>query len=169
MISTKDWKYDTVSARFGEKGCSISGCSFNHPSGCAAANVLCCALNLSDAIVRAGYTLPQASNVNYCDHSGNSGKRVRNADGMARIVKAQNNGRTDASTWPNRPEWKGVVYFEGGLLLTSICEELAQKKLLPKDFYTTPLATGHIDLWDGTKAVHAEYPNADTVWFWRLG
>lgn len=169
MPSTLDWKYDSVAARFGENGCSVSGCGFSHPNGCATANVLCCALNLSDAIIRAGYTLPQASDVNLCNHSGASAKRVRNADGMARVTRAQNGGRIDASTWANRPSWKGIVYFEGGLSLSSIYEELGRNKRAPNDFPTTFLATGHIDLWDGTKGVHAQYPDSDVVWFWRLG
>jgi hypothetical protein len=169
VSSTQDWKYAEVLAMFGENGCSISGCSFHHPSGCASANVLCCALNLSDAVVRAGYVLPAANNVNYCNHSGASGKRVRNADGMARVTRAQNNGQIDASTWASRPSWKGIVYFEGGLALNSLYVDAARTELAPSDFANVFTATGHIDLWDGTKGVHAQYPDATTIWFWRLG
>jgi hypothetical protein len=169
VSSTKDWSYENVVAKFGETGCSIAGCSFSHPSGCASANVLCCALNLSDAIVQAGFTLPVAADVNYCDHSGNSGKRVRNADGLARVVRVQNGSLIDASTWKKRPNWKGIVFFEGGLALRSIYEEIAQTDDAPRDFTSVFRATGHIDLWDGTKGVHAQYPDADTIWFWKLG
>lgn len=169
MSSTLDWKYDKVVAKFGENGCSVSGCSFSHPSGCATENVLCCALNLSDAIIQAGYSLPTAKDVNYCNHSGSSGKRVRNADGMARVTRAQNGGTIDASTWVNRPSWKGIVYFEGGLTLRSLYDETARKELAPKDFSAVFRATGHIDLWDGTKGVHAQYPDSTTIWFFKLG
>lgn len=169
MSSTQDWNYDKVIAKFGENGCSVSGCSFSHPSGCATANVLCCALNLSDAVIQAGYNLPTATDVNYCNHSGSSGKRVRNADGMARVVRAQNGSKIDASSWANRPSWKGIVYFEGGLALRSIYEETARTELAPNDFSTVFRATGHIDLWDGTKGVHAQYPDATTIWFFKLG
>lgn len=169
MSSTQDWDYDAVATHFGENGCSIGGCSFNHPNGCASASVLCCALNLSDAVIRAGYTLPGASDVNLCNHGGISPKRVRNADGMARVIRAQNGGRVDSSTWAGRPAWKGFVYFEGGLSLSAIYDELAEEKLAPEDFSTAFLATGHIDLWNGNSAVHAQYPDASTIWFWRLG
>ena len=173
MPSTRDWLYASVARLFGQNGCSISGCEFNHPMGCASANVLCCALNLSDAIVRAGYDLPKASDVNYCSHGGSAPKRVRNADGCARVVRAQNGGSVDVSGWKNRPTWKGIVYFEGGLSLNEIYEQLTantgKKSSIPVDFDTVFTATGHIDLWNGTKAVHAEYPDATTIWFWRLG
>ncbi|TGD72192.1 hypothetical protein E4634_16120 [Mangrovimicrobium sediminis] len=158
MSSTKDWKYDKVEAKFKEIGCIVSGCEFNHPQGCKSASVLCCALNLSDAVISAGYSLPSASNVNYCPHG-----RVRNADGMARVTKSQNSGAIDATGWANKPSWKGIVYFEGGLALSQIYDGLTRnsKSLI--------LATGHIDLWNGSGAVHAEYPDAATIWFWRLG
>lgn len=169
MGSTQDWKYSSVLAQFGEKGCSISGCSYSHPEGCSTDQVHCCALNLSDAIIKAGYGLPAANNVNYCDHTGSSGKRVRNADGMARVTRAQNNGNIDASTWADRPSWKGIVFFEGGLSLTSIYEKAARAEHAPSDFAKAFAVTGHIDLWDGTKGVHATYADATTIWFWRLG
>lgn len=169
MSSTQDWNYDKVIAKFGESGCSVSGCSFSHPSGCATANVLCCALNLSDAVIQAGYDLPSATDVNYCNHSGSSGKRVRNADGMARVVRAQNGTEIDASSWANRPSWKGIVYFEGGLALRSIYDETARTELAPSDFSGVFRATGHIDLWNGRKGVHAQYPDATTIWFFKLG
>lgn len=169
MTSTQDWKYDTIAAHFGEIGCSVNECSFNHPRGCKTDSVLCCALNLSDAIIQAGYTLPLASDVNFCNHASISPKRVRNADGMARTIKKQNSERIDASGWANRPAWKGIVYFEGGLSLSAISEKLAQENMLVNEYSIPFLATGHIDLWDGTKGVHAQYPDADIIWFWRLG
>jgi len=136
-MSTTDWSYSNAIKYFGNNGCSQPGCPFN---GCQ--GFLCCALNLSDALIQAGYSLPAATNVNYCPH-----KRVRNADGMARICNVQNGGNPDASTWAHRPAWKGIVYFEGNL----------------------GQATGHIDFWNGTDAVHASYPSATTIWFWQLG
>jgi hypothetical protein len=168
MSSTQDWSYARVAARFGESGCSVSGCSFSHPQGCASASVLCCALNLSNAVVEAGYSLPSATDVNYCDHAGASAKRVRNADGMARVVKAQNGGRIDASGWANRPSWKGIVYFEGGLSLQSLYADAENTEIAPADFASVFRATGHIDLWDGEKGVHAQYPNSSVIWFFRL-
>lgn len=162
-MSTRDWKYEKILPKFGEQGCSISGCSFHYPGGCASAQVWCCALNLSDAIIRAGYALPSASDVNYCNHTTAAARRVRNADGMARIVRNQNDGKIDASEWKNRPSWKGIVFFEGGLSL----DRAAAKA--PDDYQKLEAATGHIDLWDGKGGVHAEYPNADVIWFWRLG
>ncbi|TAI67131.1 hypothetical protein [Bradyrhizobium sp. Leo170] len=164
MSSTQDWQYSKVLAQFGENGCSTSGCTYNHPEGCKTVLVHCCALNLSDAIIKAGYNLPAADNVNYCDH-----KRVRNADGMARVTRAQNGGKIDASTWANRPSWKGIVFFEGGLALTSIYEKAARAEGAPSDFAKVFTVTGHIDLWDGTKGVHATYADATTIWFWQLG
>jgi hypothetical protein len=139
-----DWSYSRILARFGTTGCTVPGCPF-HDDGSGTPAIFFCALNLSDAILRAGYTLPPASNVNYCTHAN---PRVRNADGMARIVRAKNGGAIDVSGWANRPSWQGIVYFEGGPDLQN--------------------ATGHIDLWDGTRGVHAQYPTATTIWFWRL-
>lgn len=169
MASTQDWSYDKVAVLFGESGCSVAGCSYNHPQGCASANVLCCALNLSNAVIEAGYSLPSATDVNYCDHSGGLAKRVRNADGMARVTRAQNEGRIDASGWANRPAWKGIVYFEGGLSLTSLYDEAERAQFAPRDFASVFRATGHIDLWDGKKGVHAQYPDSSLIWFFQLG
>lgn len=132
-----DWSWQSTFNQFGTVGCSTAGCQFHGCSG-----FLCCALNLSDALMLAGYALPSASAVNYCPHG-----RVRNADGMARVVNAKNGGRPDVSGWSNRPAWKGIAYFEGNL----------------------GPATGHIDLWDGTQGVHAQYPSASTIWFWEMG
>ena len=165
MSSTQDWKYIEVEKKFGENGCNISGCSYNHPKGCASANVLCCALNLSDAVIQAGYKLPSAKDVNYCDHKGSSQKRVRNADGMARIVRAQNDGKIDISGWDNRPKWQGIVFFGGSLSLRRAYEAALE---VDPTFNQPFRATGHIDLWNGKKGVHAEYPDAETVWFWKL-
>lgn len=143
MPSTRDWSYSRTVAVFPRDGCAVSGCTFNaqhHPDW----NF--CALNVSDALLRVGYTLPAAAQVNYCEPA-HAKPRVRNADGLARICRAQNNGEIDASTWAARPSWKGIVFFEGNL---------------------GPV-TGHIDLWNGTDAVHTSYPHAATVWFWKLG
>ena len=52
------------------------------------------------------------------------------------------------------------MYFEGNL----VAVEPASKTHTDKR-----AATGHIDYWDGTKALHAQYPKATVVWFWRLG
>jgi Type VI secretion system (T6SS), amidase effector protein 4 len=131
------WEYDMIANEFGTSGCRIVDCPYHN-----AGNVLlACALNLSDAILTAGYTLPAAANVNYCPHC-----RVRNADGMARVVRAALGG-PHASGWSRRPTWKGIVYFEDGPQLADV--------------------TGHIDLWDGTKAVHASYSSASVVWFFK--
>ena len=145
--STKDWKWESVQPLFGESGCSITACPFHQAPKCN--EILCCALNLSDALIRAGHALPAAANVNYCAHN-----RVRNADGMARTCNAQNGGTFDVSGWANKPSWRGIVYFEGDLAV---------------DFASHMRATGHIDLWNGTKALHAQFPNANVVWFWRMG
>lgn len=134
---TQEWSWANTYSKFGASGCSTPGCPFH---GCT--GFLCCALNLSEALIQAGYTLPAATSVNYCAHN-----RVRNADGMARICNAQNGGRPDASGWSSRPSWKGIVYFEGNL----------------------GRATGHVDLWDGTKGVHNQFPAASTIWFWKMG
>ena len=133
---TTAWSWQSTRKHFGTVGCSVPGCPFH---GCT--EFFCCALNLSDALIGAGYTLLGAPNVNYCPH-----QRVRNADGMARICNAQNGGRPDVSGWANRLNWKGIVYFEGNL----------------------GQATGHIDLWDGQQGAHAQYPNATTIWFWQM-
>jgi hypothetical protein len=143
--STQDWSWAKVYPKFGKGGCTTSKCPYNaveHPGS----DLFYCSLNLSEALIASGYTLPAASNVNYCDH-----KRVRNADGMARICKVQNGGAIDESGWDKRPSWNGIVYFEGGPSLSN--------------------ATGHIDLYDGkTKtAVHTSYPDANVVWFWKMG
>ena len=138
--STREWSWSKVHPLFPTHGCSVTSCEFHRPPDCSGDAIFCCALNVSDALIRAGYSLPGAADVNYCNHD-----RVRNADGMARICKKQNGGAIDASGWSQRPSWKGLVYFEGG--------EVSQ----------------HIDLWDGTKAVHTQYPDADVVWFWRMG
>jgi hypothetical protein len=139
--STTDWSYQQAIDLFPKHGCSTSGCEFHLPPDCTSRpGTFCCALNVSDALIRAGYTLPHATNVNYCPHD-----RVRNADGMARICNAQNGGTWDVSGWNNRPAWKGIVYFEGGTV------------------------TNHIDFWDGDSAVHTQFPDANTVWFWKLG
>ncbi len=144
-----DWSYQKIFDEFKADGCSVAGCHY-HNSGAGSSNIYYCALNLSDAILRAGYSLPSATNVKYCDlpQPAHSNPRVRNADGMARIVKSKNGGRIDRSGWANRPAWKGIVFFEGGPDLTG--------------------ATGHIDLWDGSDAVHKSYPTASVVWFWQL-
>jgi len=139
-MSTQDWKWNKVRPLFPKHGCSETDCEFHKPPDCSGDEIFCCALNVSDALIRATYTLPGADQVNYCPHD-----RVRNADGMARVCRAQNGGRVDASEWENRPEWKGIVYFEGGTV------------------------TQHIDLWDGSGAVHTQFPDADTVWFWKMG
>ena len=148
--STAEWSWGKVHPLFKKTGCSINGCEFSRPGGCD--DILCCALNLSDALIRAGYTLPSAGDVNYCSHADT--KRVRNADGMARICNVQNGGSFDQQGWANRPTWKGIVYFEGNLIFA----------LAPH-----VLVTAHIDLWDGTKAVHTQYPDATVVWFWKMG
>lgn len=128
---------------FGITGCSVAGCPFRFDP---ASDFNFCALNLSDALVRAPYILPDAVNVNYCTHG-----RVRNADGMARVCRKQNGGGIDLQGWENRPSWNAIVYFEGGPSLGG--------------------ATGHIDLYDGQtkKGLHASYPDAAVVWFWKLG
>jgi len=144
-LSSTAWSWSSTYKVFGVQGCSVEGCPFHEAPKCT--QFFCCALNLSDALIQAGYTLPSAANVNKCAHL-----RVRNADGMARICDVQNGGKPDVSGWANRPDWKGIVYFEGNLLLET--GELA--------------ATGHIDLWDGKQGVHQTYPTADTIWFWRL-
>jgi len=143
--STQSWSWGTVHPHFGDSGCSELQCPYHRSSG-TPAGINFCALNLSDVFIRSGYTLLQASDVQYCQHG-----RVRNADGMARVVRAQNGGAIDASGWQNRPTWNGIVFFEGGPDLTNV--------------------TGHIDLYKGAtqSAIHAEYPNASTVWFWKLG
>lgn len=143
MPSTQDWSYSRVRVLFPNDGCTHPGCNFRravHPSW----NF--CALNLSDALLRSGYALPAAADVNTCDPA-HPKPRVRNADGMARICRAKNGGAIDASGWVNRPAWNGIVFFEGNL----------------------GNVTGHIDLWDGTQGVHGNYPQATTVWFWRMG
>jgi hypothetical protein len=145
VTSTQDWSWSKVRPLFGRFGCSVKGCEFHRPPDCKGDTVFCCALNVSDALMRAEYKLPAASDVNYCTGHGSPAPRVRNADGMARICNAQNGGRPDASEWKNRPKWKGIVYFEGGSV------------------------TQHIDLWDGEGAVHQPYPGAAVVWFWKLG
>jgi hypothetical protein len=132
------WEYEKIAREFGIVGCSVPECPF-HGAGNA---VLKCALNLSDAVIRANYTLPTAPNVNLCPHG-----RVRNADGMARVIKKARGG-PQAQGWSNRPDWKGVVYFEDGPSLGR--------------------ATGHIDLWDGSNAVHREFPDARVIWFFEL-
>jgi len=139
--STQSWSYSAAVALFPTHGCSEIACEFHLPPDCAGhSGVFCCALNLSDALMRVGYALPASTDVNYCDHG-----RVRNADGMARICRKQNSGAIDASSWSNRPSWKGIVYFEGGEV------------------------TQHIDFWDGASAVHTQYPSANVIWFWKLG
>jgi hypothetical protein len=153
MSSTQDWIYRNVVALFPRHGCSVASCSYHFPPDCSSQpGTFCCALNVSDALIRAGYTLPAAISVNYCNHTSsaaNGTNRVRNADGMSRICRQQNGGVIDVSGWASRPSWKGIVYFEGGPDLGG--------------------ATGHIDFWDGASAVHTQYPTAATVWFWRLG
>jgi hypothetical protein len=141
MASTTDWKWSKVLPLFGTGGCSVAGCPFRFDP---ASTFNYCALNLSDALVRVPYALPAAANVNYCNH-----QRVRNADGMARICRAQNEGAIDSQGWASRPSWNGIVYFEGGFVG----------------------ATGHIDLYDGStrQGLHANYPDATVVWFWKLG
>jgi hypothetical protein len=143
--STQDWSWAKVYPNFGRGGCIVAGCPYNsaeHPGS----DLFYCALNLSQALIASGYTLPAASSVNYCAH-----KKVRNADGMARICKMQNGGGIDESGWDKRPSWNGIVYFEGGPDLSN--------------------ATGHIDLYDGKtkKALHESYPTANVVWFWKMG
>lgn len=132
------WEYDRVAREFDTVGCSVAGCPFHNAGNV----ILACALNLSDAVIRAGYDLPTAPNVNLCPHG-----RIRNADGMARIVRKMAGG-PQAQGWSNLPGWKGVVYFEGGSRLQGV--------------------TGHIDLWDGSKAVHRQFPDAKVIWFFRL-
>ena len=153
MSSISEWSYQDLLGNFGTNGCSVKACGFHFEPSCdGLAN--CCALNLSDAIIRSGYTLPSASNVNFCGHAvnqTNGQQRVRNADGLARICRKQNGGTIDTSTWAKRPSWKGIVFFEGGPSLSG------------------PGITGHIDLWDGSKGVHATYSDADVVWFFKLG
>lgn len=135
-----EWKYSKIFREFGTDGCSMKDCPF-HSKG---DDLYKCALNLSDAVILAGYILPKAPTVNFCPHG-----RVRNADGMARVVQ-QAIGGPSARGWDQRPSWRGIVYFEGGPNLTD--------------------ATGHIDLWDGIQAVHvgAKYSDAETIWFFRL-
>lgn len=130
------WSFALASFLFDKVGCSVAGCPYhNSPYNQ-------CALNLSDALIRAGYQLPLAKDVNYCPHG-----RVRNADGMARVVmKAL--GRPKVRGWANRPRWEGIVYFAGGNSLSG--------------------ATGHIDFWNGKEALHATYPDAKDVWFFPL-
>jgi len=144
--STQDWSWTKVYPKFGEVGCIVQGCPYNKAQNPGNSDLFYCALNLSEALLASGYTLPAASSVNYCAH-----KKVRNADGMSRICKVQNGGAIDESGWDRRPSWNGIVYFEGGPRLSN--------------------ATGHIDLYDGKtrSAVHASYPDANVVWFWKMG
>jgi hypothetical protein len=95
-------------------------------------------------MIRSGFELPSASDVNLCEHQR---PRVRNADGMARILTTMF-GRPAASGWKHKPSWRGFVYFEGGPSLAD--------------------ATGHVDLWDGKDSLHRAFPDATTVWFWRF-
>jgi hypothetical protein len=136
--ASQQWEYDKIAKEFDTVGCSIPGCPFHRKGD----EVFKCALNLSDAVISANYTLPTAPKVNLCPHG-----RVRNADGMARIVKKVVGG-PHAQGWSHRPNWKGIVYFEGGPSLQG--------------------ATGHIDLWNGSNAVHREFPDANVIWFFRL-
>jgi hypothetical protein len=143
-MPTTDWKWAKVQPLFDFTGCSVQQCPFAFNSTNPA--IFFCALNLSDALLKAPYTLPAATNVNVCAHG-----RVRNADGMARTCRAQNGGAIDQSGWANRPAWNGIAYFEGGPSLGG--------------------ATGHIDLYDGTTrdCLHKSYSDAAVVWFWKLG
>jgi Type VI secretion system (T6SS), amidase effector protein 4 len=118
-----DWSYSRILGLFGSNGCSVPNCRYHNPGA-------------------------QPPDIYYCDQPPHSSPRVRNADGMARIVKAKNGGRVDVVGWANRPRWQGIVYFEGGPDLSD--------------------ATGHIDLWNGTAGVHGTYPSAEVVWFWQL-
>lgn len=71
------WSYSRSISHFGTDGCSVAGCAFH--GICATVN--CCALNLSDALIQAGYTLPHISeSVNYCPHG-----RVRGAADMVTV------------------------------------------------------------------------------------
>jgi hypothetical protein len=144
-LSVGDWSWASLQPLFDTTGCSVAGCPFHRPAQ-EQPGIFYCALNLSDCVLRAGYAMPTATNVNYCPHG-----RARNADGMARIVRAQNGGSIDHSGWADRPSWNGVVFFSGGPSLSG--------------------ATGHIDLYDGSSksALHAQYADATTVWFWQLG
>jgi hypothetical protein len=134
------WSYERIFAEFGSGGCSVDGCPYNGFEGNR------CALNLSDSIIRAGYTLPLdgVAEVRTCPHTD---PRVRNADGMARVLQRAL-GAPDASGWANRPNWKGFVYFEDAPEFTE--------------------ASGHVDLWDGAAGVHGTYDRAKVIWFWRL-
>ncbi len=136
--SDAGWRYGAIFREFGRDGCSVKDCVF-HVKG---DDIYKCALNLSDAIILAGYNLPDAKDVNRCPH-----RRIRNADGMARVTR-EALGPPLVRGWSQKPQWQGVVYFEGGPSLSG--------------------ATGHIDLWDGSQGVHAQYPDARTVWFFRL-
>jgi hypothetical protein len=165
LAKCQDWNYAAVASKFGTSGCSYPGCHYNGICDPSSA-VFCCALNLSDALIQAGISLPQASNVNYCDQPPHPNPRVRNADGLARICNAQNGGAPDASGWANRPKWKGIVFFGPPLGLFG-AEDSGFRTEPEKNIELA--ATGHIDLWDGQHAVHASYPGAATVWFWKLG
>jgi hypothetical protein len=141
--STQNWQWSKVQPLFPKHGCSVKTCAFHRPPDCSGDTVFCCALNVSDALIRAGYSLPSAADVEYC--KSHEKPRVRNANGMARICDKQNGGKPDVQDWKNRPSWKGIVYFEGGTV------------------------SWHIDLWNGTSAEHTQYPDANVVWFWKMG
>ncbi len=147
MPSTQDWSYERILTLFNSSGCTITGCPYRDVGG---GTINSCALDLSDAVLRASYTLPIISDpYNKCPHTN---PRVRGADIMARLARAQNNATVDASGWANRPPWKGIVFFEEPDPATSL--------------------TGHIDLWDGAsgKGVHGTYPTwGGVIWFWKLG
>src|SRR5436309_1336421 len=80
---------------FGKVGCSDPHCPFHQAPECT--DFFCCALNLSDALLRAGYTPPAVTGATKCPHG-----RFRGAADLAKSVRAQNGGRIDASTWAGR-------------------------------------------------------------------
>lgn len=132
--------YKKIESNFNKTGCSRPNCPYGPTF-----NGNRCALNLHDAIIRSGYRMGTIGNVwqgwPLCPH-----ERIRAAQGMRDLIISKL-GEPNNKGWNNKPNYKGIVWFSG-------------------ENFTD--ATGHIDLWNGTDAVHKGYKDTNEVWFWKL-
>ncbi len=169
VASTKSWSFAKLSANFKRTGCSVANCWYNDTGQTKCGSTFnCCALNVSDAIYQAGYDIELLAGVKRCDSPPHDRPRVLAASGM-RAICNDLNGAPDATSWASRPKGAPAIVFFGPPLGKVVRREEASSCQHVEESNAALAVTGHVDIWDGTQALHDQYPGAAVVEFWLLG
>lgn len=169
VTSTKSWSFGKLQANFKRTGCSVANCWYNDEDQTKCGSTFnCCALNVSDAVYQAGYDIESLTGVKRCDSPPHDNPRVLAASGM-RAICNDINGAPDATSWDTRPNKPAIVFFGpplGRVIRREDCPNCCHHEERASMEFAV---TGHVDIWDGTQALHEQYPGAAIVEFWLLG